>query len=249
MKWSTMGFLSDQTYEHKVNLYNYERKTYLDGTSTAYPDCYPTTVYAVTSWPQDARPYLDTRFDINKCEIDELAYTIGAAQANALQVNTNYYTYMRFANGNDTTDRFKLQGQVGYRNPNYCYTTWCAAKYKIYTIIPSWSNAVPGVQSWTFSGVTPEAPSNVYINSPAVSSLRIDFYDNTYDETNIMLERKTGTNGTWISLGGLGVLADIGYWYVTNSSLPSQTTYCYRLKAVNAVGSSAYSNQACGTTK
>lgn len=251
MRWNTINFLSDQTYEHKVYLYNHERQTYLDGTSTAYPGCFPNTVYAVTNSPSTSYPYIDTRFPENGigCEIDELSYTIGTAQASVLQPNIDYYTYMRFANGNDTVDKFKLQAQVGYRNPSTCYTTWCAAKYKIYTLIPSWSTAVPGTQSWTYSGQVPDAPSNVYINNPTASSLRVNFTDNTYDETNILVERKIGTSGSWILLGGFGVLPNVDNWNWTNSSLASGTTYCYRLRAINAVGSFAYSNESCGTTQ
>lgn len=249
-RWPANYFAPEETYEHKVYLYNYDRKTYLDGTSTSYPNCYPTTTYAATSWPAASYPYLDTRLAENliSCEIDELSYTIGAAQANVISANVDHYTYIRTANGNDTSDQFKLQGQVGYRNPSTCYTTWCSAKYKIYTIIPSWSTAVPGTQSWTYNGQAPEAPSNVSVINPTATSLRVNFTDNTYDETNILIERKTGIGGSWISLGGFGILDKIGNWYWNNTGLTSQITYCYRLKAVNAVGSSPYSNEACGTT-
>ena len=250
MLWNAINFTSDQTYEHKVYLYNYDRKTYLDGASTSYPGCYPTTTYAATNWPAASKPYLDTRLSANlvSCEIDELSYTIGAAQADALQTNTNYYTYIRTANGNDTSDKFKLQGQVGYRNPSFCYTTWCSVKYKIYSIIPSWSNIIPGTQSWTYNGQVPDAPSNVSATNPTATSLRVNFTDNTYDETNIWIERKIGTGGSWLSLGSFGALIGTGNWYWINSSLSSKTTYCYRLKATNNVGSSGYSNEACAKT-
>lgn len=250
MRWPANYFAPEETYEHKVYLYNYDRKTYLNGASTSYPNCYPTTTYAATSWPAASYPYLDTRLAENliSCEIDELSYTIGAAQANAIPANVDHYTYIRTANGNDTFDKFKLQGQVGYRNPSTCYTTWCSAKYKIYTIIPSWSTIVPGTQSWTYSGQAPEAPSNVSVTNPTATSLRVNFTDNTYDETNILIERKTDAGGSWISLGGFGILDKIGNWYWNNTGLVSQTIYCYRLKAINAVGNSPYSNEACGTT-
>jgi len=249
MKWGAIYFLSDQTYEHKTYLYNYDRRTYLDGISTSYPDCFPNLVYGVTSWPSASMPYLDTRLAENgvSCEIDELSYTVGAAQASALQANTDYFTYLRFANGNDTVDKFKLQGQVGYRYPTSCYETWCAYKYKIYTLIPAWAS-VPGTRSWTFNGVAPTAPSKVSATSPTSSSLRVNFTDTTYDETNILIERKVGTTGTWVSLGGFGALSNASSWYWINTSLAPKTTYCYRLRAMNAIGYSSYSSQACGTT-
>lgn len=251
MRWPANYFAPEETYEHKVYLYNYDRKTYLDGNRTAYPGCYPTTTYAATTWPSTSYPYLDTGLDENlvSCEIDELSYTIGAAQANAIPANVNYYTYIRTADGNDTSDKFKLQGQVGYRNPSTCYTTWCSAKYKIYTIVPFvFGTTVPGTLSWNWYGQAPDAPSNVSVTNPTATSLRVNFTDNTYDETNILIERKIGAGGNWISLGGFGILDKIGNWYWNNTGLSSQTTYCYRLKAINAVGSSPYSNEACGTT-
>jgi len=251
MRWPANYFAPEETYEHKVYLYNYDRKTYLNGASTSYPDCYPTTTYAATTWPSTSYPYLDTRLAESgtSCEIDELSYTIGAAQANAIPANVNHYTYIRTVNGNDTSDKFKLQGQVGYRNPSFCYTTWCSAKYKIYTIIPFLSGtAVPGTQSWNWYGQAPDALSNVSVTNPTATSLKVNFTDNTYDETNILIERKIGTGGSWVSLGGFGILNKTGNWYWNNTGLASKTTYCYRLKAVNAVGSSPYSNEACGTT-
>lgn len=250
MKWTSVSFSSDQTYEHDVFLYNYDRKTYLNGANTAYPNCYPTTTYAATTWPSASKPYLDTRLSENlvSCEIDELAYTIGAAQANALQANTDYYTYIRTADGNDTVDKFKLQAQIGHRIPTSCYTTWCSFRNQSYTLIPGWSSSVPGTQSWTYGETVPNAPSNVSVTDPTSSSLKMNFTDNASNETNILIERKTGTGGTWTSVGGFGVLSGTGNWYWVNTSLSSNTTYCYRLKAINNVGSSPYSNEACGTT-
>lgn len=250
MRWPSVSFSSEQTYEHDVFLYNYDRKTYLDGTSTAYPGCYPNATYAATNWPSASKPYLDTRFaeSLSGCEIDELAYTIGAAQADALQANTDYYTYIRTADGNDTSDKFKLQAQIGHRTPASCYSTWCSFGDQSYNLVPAWSSTVPGTQSWAYGESAPTAPSNVSVTDPTTNSLRVNFTDNANNETNILIERKIGTGGSWASLGGFGALSGTGNWYRVNTSLSSNTTYCYKLKAINNAGSSAYSNEACGTT-
>ncbi|KKS14192.1 MAG: hypothetical protein UU72_C0052G0004 [candidate division WWE3 bacterium GW2011_GWB1_41_6] len=250
MTWPSVSFGADQTYEHDVFLYNYDRKTYLNGASIAYPGCFPTTTYAATSWPSESKPYLDTRFSdsLSFCEIDELSYTIGAAQANAIKANTNYYTYIRTAIGNDTADKFKVQAQIGHRTPSGCYTTWCSFGDASYNLVPAWSTVVPGTLSWQYGQSIPNAPSNVSITDPTANSLRVNFTDNASNETNIYVERKTGTGGTWVSLASFGTLTGTGNWYWINSSLASNTTYCYRLKATNSSGSSPYSNEACGTT-
>lgn len=251
MKWTNNYFASDETYEHKLYLYNYDNKTFLNGVSTAYPNCYPTLTYAATTWGSVAEPYLDTRFAENlvSCESSELSYSIGAAQASAITTNTTHYTYMRTTHGNDSSDKFKVQAQVGFRNPSTCYTTWCSAKYKIYNVIPSWSTAAPGTQSWTFSGIVPqEAPSNLSISNITNSSLTLNFKDNTYDESTMRIERRV-SGGSWSELGYFGLLNYTGNWNWANTGLQSNTTYCYRLRAKNDIGYSSYSSTACATTK
>ena len=249
MQWDTNNFTPEQTYEHKLYLYNYDEKTFLNGESTSYPNCYPTLLYAATTWGSASEPYLDTRFDADfvSCETDELSYTIGAAQANAIASGTNHYTYIRTANGNDSTDKFKIQAQVGFRNPDVCYRTWCSAKYKIYNLIPSWST-VPCTQAWTYSGQTPEAPSNVVLTDPTTSSLKLHFADNSYDETDIYVERRI-SGSSYVSLGSFGLLNLTSNWYWTNTGLQSNQVYCYRLRAKNALGYSSYSNSACASTQ
>lgn len=93
----------------------------------------------------------------------------------------------------------------------------------------------------------PLAPSNVFLDGVTASSIRVNFKDNATNETNIIIERKIGS-GSWISLGGFGVLSGAGYWNWTNTGLTTKTSYCYRLKAVNGVLSSGYSNAPCVTT-
>ena len=248
MRWDANNFAPEQTYEHKLYLYNYDRKTFLNPASTAYPNCYPTVTYAATTWGSASQPYLDTRLSesLVGCEVDELSYTIGAAQANAITTNTEHYSYIRTANGNDSADKFKVQSQVGFRNPESCYSTWCSAKYKIYNVIPSWSTA-PTSQTWTYNGQTPDAPSNVTVSDKTSSSLRINFTDNSYDETDVYVERQP-SGGSYTSLGSFGMLNLASKWNWTNAGLQANKTYCYRLRAKNALGYSAYSNAVCATT-
>jgi len=151
MKWNAIYFSWDQTYEHDVFLNNYDNQTYLNSSSSSYPGCYPVTLYAATSWPSAAQPYIDTRLSDNlvSCEKNELAFTIGVAQASALQANVNYYTYMRTTSGNASSDGFKLQAQIGHRNPTNCYTTWCSWGDESINLVSAWSPLVPGTKSWT----------------------------------------------------------------------------------------------------
>jgi len=55
------------------------------------------------------------------------------------------------------------------------------------------------------------------------------------------IERATGTTGTFSQIATTNVTS------YTDANLAAGTTYCYRVRAYNAVGDSAYSNEACGT--
>lgn len=252
MTWDSINFTPEQTYEHEVWLYNWDNKTYLDPTNyPVYPKCIPKTTYAATSWPTSAIPYLDSRLDfprLDRCEKVELSYTIGVAKASELKANKRYYTYIRTANGNDSTDKIKVQAQVGHRTPSNCYTTFCSYGDTVYRLISFQQNApVPGSKSWTFNGQAPAAPTDVYITTKTSSSLKVYFTDNTFDETKFIIERKKA-GGNWSQYGYWNFMEGAKKWRWTNSSLSSNTTYCYRFKTTNAIGSSIYSNTACAKT-
>lgn len=154
MQWNLPTYPSNAgwnaTYEHDFFLYNYNNDgTYLTSAATPYPGCFPQANYASTSWPAATSPYLDTRFNWGGCEKNEVAYTIGAAQANAVSKGVMYYTYIRLPKGTVNNDKFKLQAQLGHRSPSWCYTTWCSFSDSIVNLIPAWSDKVPGTQNWT----------------------------------------------------------------------------------------------------
>ena len=94
----------------------------------------------------------------------------------------------------------------------------------------------------------PAAPSSVSISNALDSSLRVNFTDNATNETATLLERKIGTAGSWSQIASFAALGATGTWYWDNIGLSANTTYCYRLRAQNTSGYSAYSNEACGTT-
>lgn len=89
----------------------------------------------------------------------------------------------------------------------------------------------------------------VLILAPVVhaqaASLNLSFTDNATNETGFDVERCQGSGCTsFAKIAGLGVNVNT---YV-DSTLAEGTTYCYRVRAVNAGGASGYSNIACGTT-
>lgn len=96
-------------------------------------------------------------------------------------------------------------------------------------------------------GSTPNAPSDTYVNNITASSLRFNFRDNALDETGFTIERKINF-GSWEFLENINGLSGNYFQWLQYAGLSSETTYCFRIKASNASGSSAYSNEACGTT-
>src|SRR5262249_35013849 len=76
------------------------------------------------------------------------------------------------------------------------------------------------------------------------ASLQLSWADNSQNEDGFDIERKAGADGVFLALTTLGA-NERSY---TDDNLSNGTTYCYRVRAFNSAGSSAYSNEACGTT-
>jgi hypothetical protein len=74
--------------------------------------------------------------------------------------------------------------------------------------------------------------------------LRLTWVDNSGGVASFRIQRKAGTAGTYaqLTLGGPGLTS------YTDTTVVAGTTYCYRVQAYTAAGSSAYSNEACGST-
>jgi hypothetical protein len=86
------------------------------------------------------------------------------------------------------------------------------------------------VASASFTVVTPPA------------QLTLTWQDNSTNETNFGVERKTGTGGTYAQIA----LVSANITSYVDTSVTIGVTYCYRVRAVNSAGASAYTNEACG---
>src|SRR4029453_5409565 len=85
------------------------------------------------------------------------------------------------------------------------------------------------------------------LSSPALvtaAQLILSWSDNSTNEVGFRIERRTGATGTYAEIATVGVNT-ASY---TDVNLPNGTTYCYRVRAYNAGGASAYSNEQCATT-
>jgi Chitobiase/beta-hexosaminidase C-terminal domain len=87
------------------------------------------------------------------------------------------------------------------------------------------------VVSAAFTVVTPPA------------QLTLTWQDNSTNESNFGVERKTGTNGTYTQIALIA--ANITSY--VDTTVTHGVTYCYRVDAINGAGASAYTNEACAT--
>ena len=91
--------------------------TYLDDSDGL--DQVPDVSHWSSSLP---RAYMDTRSgDPGYLK----SFTIGSADGDAIQSGIWYNSYIRTVNGDADDDNGFLQAQLGYRQPSWCYTTWC----------------------------------------------------------------------------------------------------------------------------
>ena len=83
----------------------------------------------------------------------------------------------------------------------------------------------------------PAAPTNLAAVSTSATRIELNWQDNSGNESGFQIERKTGETGRWSRIATTRPNVS-GY---SNTGLTTDTTYSYRVRAVNSVGSSAYS--------
>jgi hypothetical protein len=89
------------------------------------------------------RRYNDTRFSDSD---DRPTYTVGSGDALQLVADKTYFTLIRTAAGNASSDQGGLVGQLG--NPKACYSTWCIFSNASEILVPEWQVPVPGSKTW-----------------------------------------------------------------------------------------------------
>jgi hypothetical protein len=76
------------------------------------------------------------------------------------------------------------------------------------------------------------------------AQLQLSWTDNSTNEDGFKIERGPATAGPFTQIGTAG--SNIASY--TDSGLADATNFCYRVRAYNVAGDSAYTNVACGTT-
>ncbi|OJJ23779.1 hypothetical protein BKI52_05360 [marine bacterium AO1-C] len=124
-------------------------------------------------------------------------------------------------------------GQTGaYANDQNFYSSYWAADF--------W-----GITNTNGGGTTPGAPSGLTASPNSDSEISLNWSDNANNETGYVVERSTTSGSGFTQVATLGANTTS----YTDNGLSASTTYYYRIKATNAQGSSAYSNEANATTQ
>ena len=95
----------------------------------------------------------------------------------------------------------------------------------------------------TTDNTPPSKPSALSASASSSSVIQLAWTDNSGNETNFRIERKTGSS----AFSEVGTVNANSTSY-TDSGLQPNTTYSYRVRAQNAAGNSGYTNAATATT-
>lgn len=92
----------------------------------------------------------------------------------------------------------------------------------------------------------PPTPTSLAVTVPTASgTLILNWNSTASSEDGFKIERSSNGNNGWTQIATTG----INVHTYTNSGLPSNTRYYYRVRAYNRLGNSAYSNTANGRTR
>ncbi|SMP61713.1 fibronectin type III domain-containing protein [Anoxynatronum buryatiense] len=93
------------------------------------------------------------------------------------------------------------------------------------------------------TGLTPEKPTALSVTLVAANSIKIEWKDNSDNETGFKIERKIG-NGSYSEVATVKSNTTT----YTNTGLQNRTEYTYRVRAYNETGNSAFSNEISAVT-
>ena len=76
------------------------------------------------------------------------------------------------------------------------------------------------------------------------AKITLTWTDASDNEEGFKIERRVDLTGTYLEIA----MAAVNTTSYVDPNLSASTTYCYRVRAFNSAGDSAYSNEACSTT-
>jgi Zn-dependent metalloprotease len=148
--------------------------------------------------------------------------------------------FVRESNGY-ISSRFDISSLAGQQNVRFRFRIgtdssvddygWFIDDIRIYTCVTTTS--------------PPTAPSGLTATVASTTQVNLSWTDNSHspDETGFMVERRIGAIGVYSEIAT--VAADVATF--SNTGLTTGTAYYYRVRAYNANGNSAYSNEVSAT--
>ena len=82
------------------------------------------------------------------------------------------------------------------------------------------------------------------LSEAMAADITLSWTDNSNNESGFLIQRKTGTSGTFAQIATVGTNVKS---YV-DTGLAASTTFCYRVRAFNSAGNSAFTPEGCKTT-
>jgi hypothetical protein len=163
--------------------------------------------------------------------------------------NETAYTVERLSNG--STSWTVLTSTLPADTTSYSDTSVKAAmsySYRVKATSATGQSDYSNTASATTPDTAPAAPTNLTATKSGANknqSVTLKWTDASTNETNFAVERSTDRTN-WTTLNSILAMNTTSY---TDRNVARLTTYYYRVKATNAVGSSPYSNVASVTTK
>ena len=196
------------------------------GLSAAFVKVHPEEEFQSTSGSSDSV------FKANNLVVNRIGFwdlnTIGVANTDTdysglVDRNVqNNYTILSINNGQGC-GQF-ISGQVYMQNVRFVRCTECIGSFTPPPPPPC-----------------PVKPSNLVLSINAQGKIVLTWSDNSSNETGFIIERKTGTNGTWAALPGVSSNTTT----YTDTTVAVSTTYCYRVRTSNCA---EYTAEVCITT-
>ena len=223
--WTDTGRPDNTTYYYRVYASN------ATGNSAFSNVLNVTTLLAV---PDDPTTLIITGVSTNSISMmwsDQSDNELGFLIERSLQSGTGYSVVQTTAPNVQTFTNNGLNDDTQYF---YRVRAYNAAGFSGYT----------PVASATTQLAAPIAPSELTLDNITASSIRLNWKDNSDNETGFEIERSItpGTGFVRITTTAANVLSFI------SSGLDQNTTYYYRVRAINPSGQSLYSNEIGATT-
>lgn len=162
------------------------------------------------------------------------------------QDNSNNENYFKIERKTSWTD-FQQVGVVPFNTTSFRDSSsgMSAGNQYIYRVKVFSSNDSATSSEVTVTTLSFEPPSNLSAAVYNSKTIRLSWVNNNSYQLQIIVERKTGLNGTWNTLATVNSVPN----QYDDATVQAGTTYYYRIKGFDGVNSSDYTNEAVITAQ